>query len=166
MQDGEFELMRYRCTENINLPFRLHPIVNEIGTTKVDYQIAVRANFAQNLSATNVLLSIPTPLNTTTVATQVNTGRAKYEPATNVIEWKIPKFTGGQEFVLSAEAALTSMTTQKAWSRPPIAMSFSLLMFTSSGLLVRYLKVFEKSNYTSVKWVRYMTRNGNYEVRI
>jgi hypothetical protein len=38
-------------------------------------------------------------------------------------------------------------------------------MFTSSGLLVRYLKVFEKSNYSSVKWVRYMTRAGSYEIR-
>jgi AP-2 complex subunit mu-1 len=44
-------------------------------------------------------------------------------------------------------------------------LNFSLLMFTSSGLLVRYLKVFEKSNYSSVKWVRYMTRAGNYEIR-
>lgn len=27
-------------------------------------------------------------------------------------------------------------------------------MFTASGLLVRFLKVFEKGNYQSVKWVR------------
>ena len=68
--------------------------------------------------------------------------------------------------MLSAEAELTSMTNQKAWSRPPLSMNFSLLMFTSSGLLVRYLKVFEKSNYSSVKWVRYMTRAGSYEIRL
>ena len=79
--------------------------------------------------------------------------------------WKIPRFTGQNEFVLSAEATLTSMTNQKAWSRPPLSLNFSLLMFTSSGLLVRYLKVFEKSNYSSVKWVRYMTRAGSYEIR-
>ena len=164
--DGEFELMRYRCTENINLPFRVHPIVNELSKSKVEYQIAVKANFASNLSATNVLLSIPTPLNTTGVDCRVNIGRARYEPASNTIEWKILKFTGQAEFVLSADAELTSMTTQRAWSRPPISMTFSLLMFTSSGLLVRYLKVFEKANYSSVKWVRYMTRNGHYEVRI
>lgn len=64
---------------------------------------------------------------------------------------RIQKFGGQAEYVLSAEADLTSMTTQKAWSRPPISMDFSLLMFTSSGLLVRYLKVFEKSNYNAVK---------------
>jgi len=29
--DGEFELMRYRATENINLPFRVQAIVTEVG---------------------------------------------------------------------------------------------------------------------------------------
>lgn len=33
-------------------------------------------------------------------------------------------------------------------------------MFTASGLMVRFLKIFEKSNYPSVKWVRYMTKAG------
>lgn len=83
----------------------------------------------------------------------------------NMEEYRIPRFTGQAEYVLSADATLTSMTNQKAWSRPPLSLSFSLLMFTSSGLLVRYLKVFEKSNYSSVKWVRYMTRAGSYEIR-
>jgi hypothetical protein len=40
-------------------------------------------------------------------------------------------------------------------------------MFTASGLLVRFLKVFEKSNYQSVKWVRYLSRaNGTYQIRV
>ncbi|KAA8901719.1 Mu homology domain-containing protein [Sphaerosporella brunnea] len=163
--DGEFELMRYRATENVNLPFRVHAIVNEIGKTKVEYQVAIRANYGTKLFATNVVVRIPTPLNTASISTRTSQGKAKYEPSENYIVWKIPRFTGQSEYVLSAEATLTSMTNQKAWSRPPLNLSFSLLMFTSSGLLVRYLKVFEKSNYSSVKWVRYMTRAGSYEIR-
>ncbi|KAI9687499.1 MAG: hypothetical protein M1822_002109 [Bathelium mastoideum] len=163
--DGEFELMRYRATENVNLPFKVHAIVNELGKTKVEYSIAIRANYGNKLFATNVVVRIPTPLNTARITERTSQGKAKYEPEHNNIVWKIPRFTGQSEFVLSAEATLTSMTNQKAWSRPPLSLSFSLLMFTSSGLLVRYLKVFEKSNYSSVKWVRYMTRAGNYEIR-
>ncbi|KFY61798.1 hypothetical protein V496_04886 [Pseudogymnoascus sp. VKM F-4515 (FW-2607)] len=163
--DGEFELMRYRATENVNLPFKVHAIVNEIGKTKVEYSIAIRANYGSKLFATNVVVKIPTPLNTARITERSTQGKAKYEPSENVIVWKIPRFTGQNEFVLSAEATLTSMTHQKAWSRPPLSLNFSLLMFTSSGLLVRYLKVFEKSNYSSVKWVRYMTRAGSYEIR-
>ncbi|RAL68780.1 hypothetical protein DID88_007471 [Monilinia fructigena] len=163
--DGEFELMRYRATENVNLPFKIHAIVNEVGKTKVEYSIAIRANYGSKLFATNVVVKIPTPLNTARITDRCTQGKAKYVPEENVIIWKIPRFTGQNEFVLSAEATLTSMTNQKAWSRPPLSLNFSLLMFTSSGLLVRYLKVFEKNNYSSVKWVRYMTRAGSYEIR-
>lgn len=163
--DGEFELMRYRATENVNLPFKVHAIVNEVGKTKVEYSILVRSNFGSKLFATNVVVRIPTPLNTARITERCTQGKAKYEPSENHIVWKIGRFTGQSEIVLSAEAELTSMTNQKVWSRPPVSMSFSLLMFTSSGLLVRYLKVFEKSQYSSVKWVRYMTRAGSYEIR-
>lgn len=163
--DGEFELMRYRATENINLPFKVHPIVREIGTTKVEYSIAIKANYGTKLFASNVIIRIPTPLNTAKIIDRTSQGKAKYEPEQNNIVWRIARFTGQSEYVLNAEATLTTMTHQKAWSRPPLSLSFNLLMFTSSGLLVRYLKVFEKSNYSSVKWVRYMTRAGSYEIR-
>ena len=164
--DGEFELMRYRATENVNLPFKVHAIVHEVGRTRVEYSIGIRANFGPKLFATNVVVRIPTPLNTAKVAdVQCTTGKARYEPSENNIVWKISRFGGQAEYVLSADAELTTMTNQRAWSRPPLSLAFSLLMFTSSGLLVRYLKVFEKSNYSSVKWVRYMTRAGSYEIR-
>jgi AP-2 complex subunit mu-1 len=163
--DGEFELMRYRATENVNLPFKVHAIVREVGTTKVEYSIAIKANYGNKLFATNVVVRIPTPLNTAKITERTSQGKAKYEPENNCIVWKIARFVGGSEFVLSSEAHLTSMTNHKAWSRPPLSLNFSLLMFTSSGLLVRYLKVFEKSSYSSVKWVRYMTRAGSYEIR-
>ena len=39
-------------------------------------------------------------------------------------------------------------------------------MFTASGLHVRFMKVFERSNYETVKWVRYMTRAGTYQIRL
>ena len=60
---------------------------------------------------------------------------------------RILRFAGGAEYSFSGEAILSSDTHRKAWSRPPIGMEFSIVMFTSSGLLVRYLKVIEKSGY-------------------
>lgn len=59
------------------------------------------------------------------------------------------------------------MTTRQVWARPPIDVDFQVLMFTSSGLIVRFLKVFEKSGYTSIKWVRYLTKaSGTYQIRV
>jgi AP-2 complex subunit mu-1 len=34
--DGEFELMRYRVTEGISLPFKVLPIINELGRTRME----------------------------------------------------------------------------------------------------------------------------------
>ncbi|THV04008.1 clathrin adaptor, mu subunit [Dendrothele bispora CBS 962.96] len=164
--DGEFELMKYRATSNVKLPLRVIPTVNEIGTTRVSYDVTVKTNFNNKLSATNVVLRIPTPLNTTSVDCQVAMGKAKYVPAENVVVWKIPRLQGGQECTFSAMAQLTSTTTRTVWARPPIDVDFQVLMFTASGLIVRFLKVFEKSSYNSIKWVRYLTKaNGTYQIR-
>jgi len=37
-------------------------------------------------------------------------------------------------------------------------------MFAASGFQVRFLKVTEKTGYNSVKWVRYLTKAGNYTI--
>ena len=80
---------------------------------------------------------------------------------------RIPRIQGGQEVTFSGHAQLTSTTKRQAWARPPIDVDFQVLMFTSSGLIVRFLKVFEKSNYHSVKWVRYLTKaSGSYQIRV
>lgn len=65
--------------------------------------------------------------------------------------YRIPRFQGQADTTFTAEASLSSVTVRKAWSRPPISIDFQVLMFTASGLLVRFLKVFEKGNYQSVK---------------
>ncbi len=103
--DGEFELMRfvvcrslscapfsfvtrYRSTSNVKMPLRIIPSVTEVGTTQVQYTVTVKANFNTKLSATDVVLRIPTPLNTTSTDCKTPTGKAKYTPSENVIVWK------------------------------------------------------------------------------
>lgn len=79
---------RYRATSNVKLPLRIIPTVTEIGTTQVSYAVTIKTNFNVKLSATNVVLRIPTPLNTTSVDCQVANGKAKYVPGENVMIWK------------------------------------------------------------------------------
>ncbi|KAJ1735650.1 clathrin associated protein complex medium subunit [Coemansia sp. Benny D160-2] len=165
--DGEFELMRYRTTDNVNLPFKVLPVVRELGKTRVEYEVLVKSNFSGKLSASNMAVRIPTPPNATKCRIKVaGTGKAKYIPEENAIVWKISRFQGLQEASLTAVVDLTHMSKPVPWVRPPINLDFQVLMFTASGLLVRFLKVFEKANYQSVKWVRYMTKAGSYEIRI
>lgn len=82
------EKNRYRTSDNINLPFKVHPVVIEIGKSKIEYRILVKANFSSKLYANNVVLNIPTPLNTAGVTCTASSGKAKYVPAENSIVWK------------------------------------------------------------------------------
>jgi hypothetical protein len=83
---------RYRSTSNVKLPLRIIPSVTEVGTTQVQYTITVKANFNTKLSATDIVLRIPTPLNTTSTDCKTPTGKAKYTPSENVIVWKYEVF--------------------------------------------------------------------------
>ncbi|XP_022360833.1 AP-2 complex subunit mu isoform X4 [Enhydra lutris kenyoni] len=138
--DGEFELMRYRTTKDIILPFRVIPLVREVGRTKLEVKVVIKSNFKPSLLAQKIEVRIPTPLNT----------------------------SGVQESQISAEIELLPTNDKKKWARPPISMNFEV-PFAPSGLKVRYLKVFEpKLNYSDhdvIKWVRYIGRSGIYETR-
>jgi len=57
--DGEFELMRYRITEHVNLPFRVIPVIEEQGAERVVINIKASANFSNQLIANNVAFKIP-----------------------------------------------------------------------------------------------------------
>merc|ERR1712185_136191 len=77
--DGEFELMRYRVTENINLPFKLLPAIQEMDKSHVSIALKASANFSNKLYANNFVVKIPTPPNTAKCKVSVGSGRAKFE---------------------------------------------------------------------------------------
>jgi len=80
--------------------------------------------------------------------------------------WRIKKFRGDHDLLLRADVTRLRGTTLKEWKRPPISLNFQVSMFTASGLRIRYLKITEKNPYTPTKWIRYITRAGDYNHRI
>eukprot|EP00934_Nitzschia_sp_Nitz4_P007905 Nitzschia sp. Nitz4//scaffold102_size76354//34682//36251//NITZ4_005632-RA/size76354-snap-gene-0.137-mRNA-1//-1//CDS//3329532249//7895//frame0 len=165
--DGEFELMRYRVTDNINLPFKIMPAVQEEqGLTKVSINVKVIANFSDQLFATHVIIRIPVPKNTAKTKIKNSFGRAKYEPEEQAIIWRVKRFPGKAECHIQADVDLMPTARPKPWSRPPISAEFQVPMFTSSGVHVRFLRVFDKAGYHTNRWVRYITKAGSYQIRI
>lgn len=81
-------MRRYRTTDQIQLPFKVHAVVNEISQTRIEYKISIKSLFEQKYSASHVIVRIPTPLNCATAKMSMVTGRAKYVPADNAIVWK------------------------------------------------------------------------------
>jgi len=188
--DGEFELMRYRTTDNVKPPFVImyneshsrgrgrrgddtgspqgDSYVTQLGKTRMEMSFKVKAEFSSRLFGNKVVIKIPCPKNTANCKVSVGAGRAKYEPEHGAIIWNIRRFPGGTEVPCSAEVQLISSTSEaKQWAKPPISMEFQVPMHAASGLHVRFLKVNEtKLQYQAVKWVRYVTKAGQYECRI
>ncbi|KAK1786773.1 hypothetical protein P4O66_017176 [Electrophorus voltai] len=75
--DGEYELMRYRTTKDIILPFRVIPLVREVGRTKLEVKVVIKSNFkpsllAQKIEAMN--LSVPLKCGLTSVRRAMSCG--------------------------------------------------------------------------------------------
>ena len=136
--------MKYRSTENIQLPFKVQAVVTEVSNSRVEYKIILKSLFPTKVYAQSIIIRIPAPTNTATAKISVTGGKSKYNGSDNCLVWKIARMQGGQELSLSANAELSITTVKKAWIRPPISMEFQVLMFTASGLMVRYLRIFEK----------------------
>lgn len=165
--DGEFELMRYRVTDNINLPFRIIPIFREHkGQNRLSINMKIIASFSSSLFATHVVVKIPVPKNTAKTKIKTSFGRAKYEPEQHAIVWRVKRFPGLSECVFGADIDLMPTVRNKTWNRPPINVDFQVPMFTTSGVHVRFLRVYDKSGYHTNRWVRYITKAGGYQVRI
>lgn len=163
--DGEFELMKYRVTTPAQ-PFRLLPTIIEESKTKLMINLKVTSDFPEDKHASNVIIRIPLPTNAATAKSTCSRGYAKYEPAQNALVWRISNFPGSSECLLASVINLLPQTREKPWIRSPISMDFNILMHSSSGVQVRFLKVYEKSGYKTDRWVRYISKSGDYSAKI
>jgi len=68
---------------------------------------------------------------------------------------------------MNAEFKLPTIESpnRNKYKKNPINIKFEIPYFTVSGFQVRYLKIVDKSGYKAFPWVRYLTKNGDYQVR-
>lgn len=130
----------------------------------------VKSQYKKRSAANNVTILIPVPKDSDTPRLKAAIGNAYYAPELDAINWTIGFFPGGKEFGLKIKVGLPSVTStnhvEASTLSRPINLSFEIPYFTTSGIQVRYLKIIEKSGYPALPWVRYITREGNYEFRI
>ena len=86
--------MTYRISENINLPFKVVPVVQEYPENNtIEYSVKLKAIFEKSNFASNVVVKIPVPKNTASVKIySAGAGKAKYEPDQSAVMWRIKKF--------------------------------------------------------------------------
>lgn len=166
--DGDFELMSYRLNTKVKPLLWVETVVEE-HRSRVDYVIKAKSQFKQRSSANNVEILIPVPKDVDTPQFKAAVGTVSYVPALDAVKWSIKQFHGQREYVMRARFGLPSIThTDEETSnwRRPINVRFEIPYFTVSGLQVRYLKIIEKSGYQALPWVRYITQNGDYQLRM
>jgi AP-2 complex subunit mu-1 len=84
----------------------------------------VKAQYS-SVTGLNVIVRIPLPPNTAKVTATAAAGKAKYEPETSELVWRMRKFPGDTEYALSSEVEMSARIEDKrAWSRPPSSMEF------------------------------------------
>ncbi|SMN22910.1 similar to Saccharomyces cerevisiae YOL062C APM4 Mu2-like subunit of the clathrin associated protein complex (AP-2) [Maudiozyma saulgeensis] len=177
--EGSLELMKYHVSKDLNLPFKISPTVTIMTSPRgglnscgVDFRINLKSLFPSKLSATDVELKVPVPPGTIDCEINVTNGSCKFIPEDNVMLWKFNKFQGLTENMLSAFTVCSNDTTElslQQWSRPPISLEFELLMFSNSGLVIHFFNVLPSRDSTvstrTIKWIKYISKSGAYEVR-
>ena len=167
--DGEFELMKYRKTTDIKIPFSISPMIRDFPNGAKEIKVVVRSLFESTLTAHPFLLKIPMPDNASKVKVLPNYGNAKFVSSQNAVVWKVSRFPGrAQAEISTLFTCLESIKKNDKSTKllQPITAEFSIVMYSSSGLSLRYLTIIEKSNYPMDRWIRYTTRAGKFEVRM
>ncbi|CBZ51127.1 hypothetical protein NCLIV_042020 [Neospora caninum Liverpool] len=167
--DGEFELMSYRLNTQVKPLIWIDAVVDTgRSATRIEYMIKARSQFKSRSVASGVEIHVPVPPDADSPHFKTSIGTVKYLPEKDMMVWFIKQFQGQRDFVMTATFGLPSVgvETRDAYLKKPINVKFEIPYFTVSGITVRYLKIIEKSGYQALPWVRYITQNGEYQLRL
>ena len=187
--DGEFDLMTYRLDTQVKPLIWVEAVVEPHRGSRIEYMIKTRSQFKSRSIANNVEIIIPVPPDVDSPSFKSSVGTVTYLPDKDCVVWTIKQFHGGREYLMRAHFGLPSIsreeagtgndakgsggggggggvgTTDMSWKKP-IGVKFEIPYFTVSGIQVRYLKIIERSGYQALPWVRYITANGDYQLRM
>merc|ERR1711953_94652 len=163
--DGEFELMSYRLNTHVKPLIWIESVIERHAHSRIEYMVKAKSQFKRRSTANNVEIIIPVPNDADGPKFKTTIGHCKYAPEQSAVIWSIKSFPGGKEYLMRAHFNLPSVSGELTEGKPPIQVKFEIPYFTTSGIQVRYLKIIEKSGYQALPWVRYITQNGDYQLR-
>lgn len=177
--DGEFDLMSYRLNTHVKPLIWVEAVVEPHKGSRIEYMVKTKSQFKSRSVANNVEIIIPVPNDVDSPSFKSSVGNVTYLPDKDCVVWTIKQFHGGREYLMRAHFGLPSISAsdvdpefakkkgggENSW-KAPIRVKFEIPYFTVSGIQVRYLKIIEKSGYQALPWVRYITANGDYQLRM
>jgi AP-1 complex subunit mu len=166
--DGEFELMSYRLSTHVKPLIWVEAVIESQSSCRLEYMVKAKSQFKARSVANNVQIIVPVPGDADSPQFKTSIGSAKYDPGQDAFVWSIKQLPGQKEYTARAQFSLPSIVSQhrEQYKKTPIRVKFEIPYFTVSGIQVRYLKIIEKSGYQALPWVRYITQNGEYQLRM
>lgn len=171
--DGEFTALNYRVAgTHLQLPFRMTTGMELLTTYKVELTLRVRADIPSTTCGINVLLKVPLPKSTTSVAVELGIGahdqKYDYKDGEKQVAWLIPKFVGGTEQICKVRVSTsTPITAGTRKEFGPIMITFEVPNYNVSGLGIKLLKLVERSQtYNPQRWVRNIAQANSYAFRV
>ncbi|TKR59834.1 hypothetical protein L596_029450 [Steinernema carpocapsae] len=163
--DGEFELMNYRLMTTVKPLIWIEAELERYSHSRVEYMIKAKSQFKRRSTANNVEVIIPVPNDAYYPKFKNSIGDVKYAPEQSAFIWTIKSFPGGKEYLMRAHFSFPSIGSEEKEGKPPIKVKFEIPYFTASGIQARYVKINDKTGYEAPSWVRYLTKNGEYQLR-
>ncbi|MFH4982088.1 hypothetical protein AB6A40_008797 [Gnathostoma spinigerum] len=158
--------MNYRLMTVVKPLLWIEAVVERHSHSRIEYMIKAKSQFKRRSTANNVEAVIPVPSDADSPKFKTSIGTVKYAPEQSAFIWSIRSFPGGKEYLMRAHFNLPSVQSEDMEGKPPMKVKFEIPYFTTSGIQVRYLKIIEKSGYQALPWVRYITQNGDYQLRM
>ena len=166
--DGNFVLMNYRLNIQLKPLIWVEVNINQVTNTRIEYKVKAKSNYKNKSTAKNVAIYIPVPNDLNNPLFKTQNGNVSYLPSKEAIQWSLKTFPGQTEIFLRFQFNVPTIRAENSDKslKKPIEITFEIPSFTVSGINVRYLKITEKSGYQAFPYVKYLTKNGQYQIRM
>nr|PVC51930.1 clathrin-adaptor chain [Theileria orientalis] len=166
--DGEFELMTYRLRCRVKPLFSVYVTFSYKSNSRIEFYVKATSQFKSKSMATNVEFLIPVPSDVNCPEFNPTQGSVKYLPDQDAILWYVKQFQGDKVYTMFASFGLPSVSDEarEMFSKNPVKIKFEIPYYTVSGINVKHLRITDRSGYKALPWVRYITKNGDYQLRM
>ncbi|PNY16187.1 ap-4 complex subunit mu-1-like protein [Trifolium pratense] len=115
-----------------------------------------------------LLALVPTPLVNFELEPGAVGHTTDFKEANKRLEWGLKKVVGGSEHTLRAKLTFSQELHGNIMKEAgPLSMTFTIPMYNSSRLQVKYLQIAKKSKaHNPYRWVRYVTQANSYVARL
>ena len=166
---GESIVMKYHTVGDLQLPFRVYPILEVPSETQIKLQLKISCEVPKIYHAVGITLHIPVPKSTTNVVYDSSSGanRFEYNQRQKCISWAIQRMNGCSEHHADIRITVPLVTKMCQKEISPVTLDFEFPMFVCSKLEIKSLKVVERNSmYTAMRWVRCITHSDSYVIRL